>query len=260
MSGCPPRKSSGGRPTGSELVFLGESAAGMGLYLVAPDGSGPREIVHADSGTGLLPNDWAPDGGRLAFHQLVQIVPGVSVYRIRVLDMDTRREVVIASSGGDRNSAGFGRWSPDGRSIVFLDGGDDCACNWLSVAPSNGGPATRITPNHQAPYGIGYDWSPDGARIFTQPATGGRHHPDRPHGRLDGAARLALREPVVLAAAGALTRGVGTPRRARHTARTKPRPAPEGTGLDAVPVKESAETDASATRQGHLSRRLHRLP
>ena len=40
----------------------------------------------------------------------------------------------------------------------------------------------------------------------------------------------------------------------------KPRPAPEGTGLEAVPVKESAETDASATRQGHLSRRLHRLP
>ena len=29
---------------------------------------------------------------------------------------------------------------------------------------------------------------------------------------------------------------------------------------DAVPVKVSAETDASATRQGHLSRRLHRLP
>ena len=30
--------------------------------------------------------------------------------------------------------------------------------------------------------------------------------------------------------------------------------------LDAVPVKESAETDASATRQEHLSRRLYRLP
>ena len=28
----------------------------------------------------------------------------------------------------------------------------------------------------------------------------------------------------------------------------------------AVPVKTSAEADASATRQGHLSRRLHRLP
>ena len=30
--------------------------------------------------------------------------------------------------------------------------------------------------------------------------------------------------------------------------------------FEAVPVKESAEANASATRQGHLSRRLHRLP
>jgi hypothetical protein len=30
--------------------------------------------------------------------------------------------------------------------------------------------------------------------------------------------------------------------------------------FEAVPVKESAETDTSAARQGHLSRRLHRLP
>src|SRR4051794_6166981 len=40
----------------------------------------------------------------------------------------------------------------------------------------------------------------------------------------------------------------------------KSRPVPEGTGLDAVPVKASAEADTSAARQGHLSRRLHRLP
>src|SRR4051794_40053086 len=46
----------------------------------------------------------------------------------------------------------------------------------------------------------------------------------------------------------------------RRRRQKKPRPAPEGTGLEAVPVKETVETDSSATRQGHLSRRLHRLP
>ena len=160
-------------PDGRQLVFLGESAAGMGLYLIAPDGSGLREIVHAGSDTGLLPNDWSPDGRRLAFHRTEQIVPGMNVYRIHVLDVDTRAEVVVASSGGDRNSAGFGKWSPDGNRILFLDGGDDCNCNWLSVAPSAGGPSVRLTADHPAPYGIDYAWSPDGTMIYTAPASGG---------------------------------------------------------------------------------------
>jgi dipeptidyl aminopeptidase/acylaminoacyl peptidase len=160
-------------PDGRGLVFLGESATGMGLYLVAPDGSSPTEIVHADSDTGLLPNGWSPDGRRLAFHRLEQIAPGMSVYRIHVLDLDTRAEVVIASSGGDRNNAGFGKWSPDGSRIVFLDGGDDCNCNWLSVAPSSGGPGTKITGEYPAPYGIGYAWSPDGTTVYTEPVSGG---------------------------------------------------------------------------------------
>lgn len=163
------------RPSGDrELVFLGESAAGMGLYLIATDGSRPKEeIVHAASGTGLLPNGWSPDGRRVAFHQIEQIVIGMSVYRIHVLDLNTHADVVVASSAGDRNSAGFGKWSPDGSRIVFLDGGDDCACNWLSVASSNGGPGTKITAEYPAPYGTFYGWSPDGTSIYTAPSSGG---------------------------------------------------------------------------------------
>ena len=47
--------------------------------------------------------------------------------------------------------------------------------------------------------------------------------------------------------------GIGLPRK-------KPERLPERSRSVAVPVKVSAETDASATRQGHLSRRLYRLP
>ena len=45
-------------------------------------------------------------------------------------------------------------------------------------------------------------------------------------------------------------------RKSRHIVRS----GPLRSRFDAVPVKVSAETDASAARQGHLSRRLHRLP
>ena len=57
--------------------------------------------------------------------------------------------------------------------------------------------------------------------------------------------------------------GATPPAASRHDSRKlrhKVRSGSRRSRFDAVPVKVSAETDASAARQGHLSRRLHRLP
>src|SRR6266550_3176229 len=53
---------------------------------------------------------------------------------------------------------------------------------------------------------------------------------------------------------------MASPKGCRHAVRGKVRGGSRRNRLDAVPVKKPAEADASAARQGHLSRRLHRLP
>jgi Tol biopolymer transport system component len=160
-------------PDGRDLLFLGRDSPDFGLFLVAPDGSDLREIPLPNGDrTAILPGGWLSNGERFAFHQLT---PDHTAYRTHFVDVNGDGEVVIGSSDGDAFSAGFPLLSNDGTRVVFLDGGGPCDCkNWLSVASTSGGPSTRLTPDYPAPYGIGYDWSPDDTRIITSPASGGQ--------------------------------------------------------------------------------------
>ncbi len=164
--GVPAEEVSWRPPDGRELMFLGRESPNFGLFLVARDGSDLREITLPDGDrTWIFPVGWLPSGERIAYHRLE---PASNRLRIHIADLDGGHEVVIA---GDPLNAGFGHLSNDGTKVVFLDGGD--AVNWLSVASTAGGPSRRLTPDSPAPYGLGYEWSPDDTKIITSPSSGG---------------------------------------------------------------------------------------
>ena len=82
--------------------------------------------------------------------------------------------------GGDRvippsnaqDTAGYPRFSNDGRSIVFMEWstGDP---SWLSVAPSDGSkPAIRVSDIYPDPIGSNYHWSPDDSAMTLEPSVG----------------------------------------------------------------------------------------
>ena len=173
--GMPTEEVSWRPPDGRELLFLGGDPDNLGLFLVAPDGTALRRAVAIPPNQGtLFPTGWLPSGDRIVFQRTD---PVTGMLRLHVVSIDGSSDVVIQSSEGDRFNAGFGRISNGGDRLLFLDGGDACAvldsCNWLSVASVAGGPSRRITPDHPAPYGVTYQWSPDDRWILTRDSSGG---------------------------------------------------------------------------------------
>jgi Tol biopolymer transport system component len=54
------------------------------------------------------------------------------------------------------------RWSPDGKSIAFVNNAAGLSDIWLQ--PLNGGPPKQLT-NFKAPQILAFDWSPDGRSL-----------------------------------------------------------------------------------------------
>lgn len=89
------------------------------IHVVAPDGTGDRELVAHDGEEDDRNPAWSPDGERLAFVR----------YRYGGPDGPSSQVVVVAADGSDRqvvheSPAWVGRpaWSPDGTRLAFPDG------------------------------------------------------------------------------------------------------------------------------------------
>ncbi len=144
-------------PDGSQLAYSSNRGGHFGIWVQALDGTEARRLTDA------VPPDrdlqWSPDGTRISFtsnrsdHRDNQDVFVISV-------SGERRERQITPDDGSAHEHG-GRWSPDGREIVFVSdarGEDD-----IMVATVEGQLVTPIAQGEweeQTPV-----WSPDGKRL-----------------------------------------------------------------------------------------------
>src|SRR6266536_974987 len=128
-------------PDGRLIAFYGPT----GLAVMNRDGSGRRALRVC-----LAPASWSPDSTRVACE--------TSPEGIAIAD-PVRGTVTQISSSGDRPA-----WSPDGRSIAYVD-------RALWVVPVPGGPARRVGRRtvDGAP-----TWSPDSRRLAYAVRVAGR--------------------------------------------------------------------------------------
>jgi TolB protein len=128
-------------PDGKLIAFFNDA---IGLAVIAPDGTGLRPLHGC-----TISVSWSPDSSRLACKMAGR--EGISI-------ADPARGTVVSLAAGADDPA----WSPDGRTIAFVDSG-------LWVMPAEGGPRRRLANReiHETP-----SWSPDSRRIVYAGAAG----------------------------------------------------------------------------------------
>jgi WD40-like Beta Propeller Repeat len=129
-----------------------------GFAVMNSDGSGRRQI------RGCTDNpSWSPDSTRLVC--VTEAEGGLgSVDGLVVVDVATGAVTPLTRTG--KTPA----WSPDGRSIAFVDDG-------LWVVPAEGGKRRRLGTRQVDDF-AGLAWSPDSSRIAYHGAAGRRGHPN----------------------------------------------------------------------------------
>lgn len=137
-------------PDGERIAFdawkasAGESASAAHVFVADADGAKPRDL-----GPGAMPS-FSPDGRQIAF-------TSYNPRGVFVMDADGGNRRLIDSDGWS------GHWSPDGKSLVFAQGGN--------IAVYDVGAKTKrmvLTGDQTSRYRYIYwnlCWSPDGRRI-----------------------------------------------------------------------------------------------
>lgn len=149
-------------PNGAWIAFVRSRAAGSGLYIIRPDGTG---LTHVSSdlelGLSTYP-DWSPDGSRILYHGSPS---SLSFFDddLYVANADGTNEVQLTATPGLNESDAT--WSPDGTRILFMrsefDGNTVQGDLWVMNADGTG--EVNLT-GHTAAYGSPA-WSPDGRAI-----------------------------------------------------------------------------------------------
>ena len=128
-------------PGGGRLVLM-EGFAHKGLWIVGADGSGLRRLscrchISVYDGSGVA---WSPGGRWIAFAGLVS-----GHLRIQVVKPDGRGLRTVSAPGGSYDAQPA--WSPDGRRIAFVRGGNtEGEDGVIEVTSAHGHHARRIGP------------------------------------------------------------------------------------------------------------------
>jgi Tol biopolymer transport system component len=195
VEGTSPRWS----PDGSRFAYVVDDDektryAGTSLWVMDSDTGARRRVANAESGVLIFSLAWAPDGVRLAYSALSQVVVvNTETGASEVVSLDVGlegpmdwsrdgRELVVSDhfssklldtgTGAERDIVrtpltGDGRWSPDGRRIAlarltpFSSRGR--LKRFLVLARGDGGNPERITAGA---FDSEPAWSPDGGRIY----------------------------------------------------------------------------------------------
>jgi len=143
---------------GKTIAFACRWDAGNGLYTVpAPRGEpaeggkpAPRgEPTKVYDEQGACEPHWAPDDALLVYETEVHLC---------TITPDGKKNRLLTTFGGVQR---YGRFSPDGKSVIFCQGPSERGPWELYVIPARGGKATRLTEDGSDMYP---DWSAGEAR------------------------------------------------------------------------------------------------
>lgn len=148
-------------PDGKSIVYsLWRTGAGGELWLMAPDGSNPRQLT---AGLAGLPN-WLPDGKQVAV-----VARDAEALRMIGINVETQKQKRLS----DQVFPGaLGRLSPDGKLYAF----NTEANNTLNIAtlPLTGGPVRQLTFDQEL---MGFPcWSQDGRWLAVEMKRGENTH------------------------------------------------------------------------------------
>jgi TolB protein len=148
------------------VCAVGADSLHTDIWLLSSDGSNAINITNTPGIPEHCP-DWSPDDGHIVFARPAAYEPPAPPYGWRIYTM--------ASTGADTlklaetgNGMVEPRWSPDGKSIVFVNLGRDPHANsglsYIYVMSASGGNLRPVTPLTD---GSRYEptWSPDGLKV-----------------------------------------------------------------------------------------------
>jgi len=137
----------------------------IGIHLANTDGSHVRDLTPG-GGPGVDGEDdaaFSPDGTWIAFERVVDpSVPTAGLFLIHPDGTGLRRLT------GDASGAGYARWSPDGKRILYSD-----AASHLWVIGVARGKATQLSDPADPGLVNDANWSPDGTQIVYRHFTPG---------------------------------------------------------------------------------------
>lgn len=155
----------------------------VGLFHVDDEGGRPRFALRS-AGFGEVA--WAPDGRRLVVASAVPGAEPYDPYRLFTIRLSDSGIEQITEPPGARTADASPRWSPDGRSIVFVRT-DLRRSRIFSVRPDGGGERLLVAD------ASGPVWSSDGTRIgFVDGLSGNGRALTVSVMRRDGSGRRAL--------------------------------------------------------------------
>jgi Tol biopolymer transport system component len=126
-------------PDGKRIAFACRWEAGNALFLL--DAAGGKPAVLYDK-QGACKPAWAPDGKRLVYETETHIA---------TIDPDGKKNRLVTYFGGVQR---YGRFSPDGKSIVYCQGASERGPWELYIIPAQGGTPQKLTED-------GSDMTPD---------------------------------------------------------------------------------------------------
>lgn len=158
-------------PTGTEILFVGSTSAGPGLFVANADGTKARAIIDPESSavpySDLATPQWSPDGLRIA---LALASPDDSnVWRIYIVNADGSGLRELSDAPGARTEA-QPSWSPDGTRVAFQRWHENSDCGYCDTQPIT---AVGVESGVEGQIGVvnvdgyrGWGWSPDGTSIL----------------------------------------------------------------------------------------------
>jgi Tol biopolymer transport system component len=126
-------------PDGKTIAFACRWDAGNAIFTVPADGGEPAKVYDQQ---GACEPHWSPDGRRLVYE---------TEAHISTISPDGAASRMVTTFGGVQR---YGRFSPDGKTIVFCQGASERGPWELYTIPAAGGAPTKVTED-------GSDMNPD---------------------------------------------------------------------------------------------------
>jgi len=124
-------------PDGKAIAFAARWEKGNGVFIVSAEGGAPAKVYDQQ---GACEPHWSPDGSRLVYE---------TETHIGTINPDGTKNRVVTYFGGVQR---YGRFSPDGKMIVFCQGVTEQGPWEIYVIPAVGGTPEKITSGNSNMY------------------------------------------------------------------------------------------------------------